>query len=79
MRYVAAEFRRAGLEPGGDDGYFQTASHTSVTHSPEGVYLTLEIGGRSLKIDPNSMRLNDAVAAEIRLASSRRNRRWPRT
>ena len=27
--YVAAEFRRAVLEPGGDDGYFQTASHTS--------------------------------------------------
>ena len=23
--YIAAEFRRAGLEPAGDDGYFQTA------------------------------------------------------
>ena len=23
--YIAAQFRRAGLEPGGDDGYFQTA------------------------------------------------------
>src|SRR5262245_4586655 len=23
--YIAAQFRRAGLEPAGDDGYFQTA------------------------------------------------------
>src|SRR5436190_20032825 len=26
--YIAAQFRRAGLEPAGDDGYFQTASVT---------------------------------------------------
>src|SRR5271157_4624741 len=25
--YIASEFRRAGLEPAGDDGYFQTASY----------------------------------------------------
>src|ERR1051325_4248242 len=26
--YIAAQFRRAGLEPAGDDGYFQTANWT---------------------------------------------------
>jgi hypothetical protein len=26
--YIAAQFRRAGLEPAGDDGYFQTTTHT---------------------------------------------------
>src|SRR5262249_29912455 len=26
-QYIAAEFRRAGLEPVGDDGYFQTARY----------------------------------------------------
>ena len=26
--YIAAQFRRAGLEPAGDDGYFQTATVT---------------------------------------------------
>src|SRR5205823_8339397 len=26
--YIAAQFRRVGLEPAGDDGYFQTASVT---------------------------------------------------
>src|ERR1051325_9508681 len=25
-QYIAAQFRRAGLEPAGDDGYFQTAN-----------------------------------------------------
>ena len=47
--YIAAEFRRAGLEPAGDDGYFQTASFESVTPNAEGLEFTLEIGGHSLK------------------------------
>jgi hypothetical protein len=29
--YIAAQFRRAGLEPAGDDGYFQTANWSMVT------------------------------------------------
>src|ERR1700720_2931124 len=29
--FIAAQFRRAGLEPVGDDGYFQTAPFVSVT------------------------------------------------
>lgn len=28
--YIAAQFRRAGLEPAGDDGYFQTASWAEI-------------------------------------------------
>jgi hypothetical protein len=35
--YIAAQFRRAGLEPGGDDGYFQTANFLSLTPSTEGL------------------------------------------
>src|ERR1044071_329912 len=33
--FVAAQFRRAGLEPGGDDGYFQTAPHATITPNLE--------------------------------------------
>ena len=29
--YIASQFRRLGLEPAGDDGYFQTAAYESVT------------------------------------------------
>src|SRR5262249_48318550 len=31
--YIAAQFRRAGLEPVGDDGYFQTANWVLVEHN----------------------------------------------
>jgi len=46
--YIASEFRRAGLEPAGDDGYFQTAPFTSVTPNAEGLEFTLEAGGRTI-------------------------------
>ena len=38
--YIAAQFRRAGLEPVGDDGYFQNASFQSVKPNPEGLEFT---------------------------------------
>src|SRR4029079_19248884 len=34
--YVAAQFRRAGLEAIGDDGYFQTAAGVSATPQADG-------------------------------------------
>src|SRR5579863_6308150 len=40
--YIAAQFRRAGLEPAGDDGYYQTALYNSVTPNLDGLELTLE-------------------------------------
>lgn len=39
--YIAAQFRRAGLEPVGDDGYFQTANW--VVKAPDAESFTLEI------------------------------------
>src|SRR6478736_4870890 len=32
--YIAAQFRRAGLEPKGDDGYFQTAKFKVIQPGP---------------------------------------------
>jgi hypothetical protein len=40
--YIAAQFRRAGLEPAGDDDYFQTANYVNVTPNVEGMEFTLE-------------------------------------
>ena len=40
--YIAAQFRRAGLEPVGDDGYFQNATYQSVKPNPEGLEFTLD-------------------------------------
>jgi len=40
--YIAAQFRRAGLEPAGDDGYFQTASLADL--GPRGEALQRQLG-----------------------------------
>ncbi len=37
--YIASEFRRAGLEPGGNDGYFQTADFELLTPVKDGFSL----------------------------------------
>jgi hypothetical protein len=63
--YIAAEFRRAGLDPGGDDGYFQAAPFESVTPSNEGVELALEIGGQTLKAEKASLGLLEAAGADL--------------
>jgi hypothetical protein len=56
--YIAAQFRGAGLEPGGDDGYFQTDRATVLEPDLTGFELTLSSGGRRLTADPQSVVLN---------------------
>jgi len=63
--YVAAQFRRAGLEPAGDDGYFQTAVYQSVSTSPDAPELTLEANGATLKADPSAMALQEPAVADL--------------
>jgi len=63
--YIAAEFRRAGLEPAGDDGYFQTANFESVKPNTEGLELTLTIGGKKIKVDPGAVLLRQQSAATL--------------
>ena len=63
--YIASEFRREGLEPAGDDGYFQTAPYASVTPNSQGLELTLETGDRVIKAESASMGLQEAAAADL--------------
>jgi hypothetical protein len=63
--YIAAEFRRAGLEPAGDDGYFQTASFSSVTPNTEGLEFTLEVGGRAIQAGKASMSVQAGAALDL--------------
>ncbi len=39
--YIAAQFRGIGLEPAGDDGYFQTATLTTLTPNYDGFRMML--------------------------------------
>jgi hypothetical protein len=48
--YIAAQFRRAGLEAAGDDGYFQTAELLERQLPKNGTEITIERNGRRLSI-----------------------------
>ena len=48
--YIAAQFRRAGLEPVGDDEYFQTAEMRELEPAKTGFELQIEQGGRVISI-----------------------------
>ena len=56
--YIAAGFRGAGLEPGGDEGYFQTAHWREARFNEEGFSATLRVGekARSLKVAQITLR-----------------------
>src|SRR6266851_5995484 len=49
--YIAAQFRRAGLEPVGDDGYFQTATLIEREPTWDGFEMTVTAGGKTIRID----------------------------
>jgi hypothetical protein len=51
--YIAAQFRRAGLEPAGDDGYFQTADMLQLTPDPEGFEMKFRQGETVLPVPRN--------------------------
>src|SRR6185312_9933798 len=49
--YLAAQFRDAGLAPGGNGrSFFQTADFAQVTPNFEGFHLTVDAGGRSVPV-----------------------------
>ena len=47
--YIASQFRAAGLEPIGDDGYFQTASWSIRAPEPSSYRLGVELDGKSFR------------------------------
>lgn len=51
--YIASQFRRAGLEPAGDDGYFQTATLTVREQNPENFEFTVFAQGKTIHIPPS--------------------------
>ncbi|MEQ8768121.1 MAG: M28 family peptidase [Planctomycetota bacterium] len=45
--YIAAQFRRAGLEPVGDQGYFQIADYQTIGPEPKRCELSVTLNGES--------------------------------
>src|SRR5262249_32937079 len=54
--YIAAQFRRAGLKPAGDNGYFQTGHLLSSEHSAGGAGLSIESGATKISIAAKDLR-----------------------
>jgi Peptidase family M28 len=48
--YIAAQFRRAGLEPGGDNGYFQSARWIQLERPKDPFDCRIEIGGQTISL-----------------------------
>ncbi len=63
--YIAAQFRRAGLEPAGDDGYFQTADYLYVLPNTEGMEVTFEIGGKAFRVPAERIMIQNPRAVQL--------------
>lgn len=64
--YIAAQFRRAGLEPVGDEGYFQNASYQAVKPNPEGLAFSLD----AAKAGEGTMAIQEGVATDLTRAAA---------
>jgi len=63
--YIAAQFRRAGLEPAGDHDYFQTAAYVNVTPNAQGMEFSVEGANGTVKAKSISMALQQAAAVDL--------------
>ncbi|MBL0160439.1 MAG: M20/M25/M40 family metallo-hydrolase [Bryobacterales bacterium] len=63
--YIASQFRRFGLEPAGDEGYFQNAPYIQVTQPMDQFQVTLDAGGKVWKAVPASVMLTSATAVSL--------------
>ena len=63
--YIAAQFRRAGLEPAGDDGYFETANFATVTPNTDGLELSVDTANGPVKAAQASVTLQDPAATDL--------------
>ena len=66
--FVAAQFRRAGLEPVGDDGYFQTAPFATISPDSEGLSLVYDAGGVVTKADPSKIVIQNGAGLDLNRA-----------
>ncbi len=63
--YIAAQFRRAGLEPVGGDGYFQTANWSVAAPDLRAFRLQLAFNGRTLDVGAQQVSFRRASAVEV--------------
>lgn len=60
--FIASQFRRAGLEPAGDDSYFQTATWQLTGRDMSGLRMTFAGGGKSLNVGAQQSTLGYSIS-----------------
>lgn len=83
--YIAAQFRGAGLEPAGDDEYFQTAEYTAILPQKKKLALEITIGGKRYRVAAEDIetaplargvRLTNAPLVKASMARAREISKW---
>lgn len=64
--YLAAQYQRAGLEPMGDDGYFQTANWNFTEADLSGFHLALTAAGTQVSLPAGMLTFTPGAALEAR-------------
>jgi peptidase M28-like protein len=67
--YIAAQFRRAGLEPAGDEGYFQTANWLLTEHEPDAFKLEIHEGSDMIGVASSQVSFSIDIALSLKRAS----------
>ena len=67
--YIAAQFRRAGLEPAGDEGYFQTANWLLAERNMDDFALKIHDGKETISVSKNQVSLSFDDALDLASAA----------
>src|SRR5258708_3301842 len=67
--FIASQFRRAGLEPAGDDGYFQTAHLVTRKANLEGFTMELAAGGETMTLKAADVSVSSPAALDLKSAA----------
>jgi len=67
--YIAAQFRRAGLEPAGDDGYFQTSSWQYAERDMSQFAFHIQAGGKRIEVPASAVDLRVREALSLKDAA----------
>jgi hypothetical protein len=63
--FIAAEFRKAGLQPGGNGDYFQTADFLLRTPNTEGFTFELSHNGQTLRLNADELQIRAVNALDL--------------
>ncbi|MEO7143463.1 MAG: hypothetical protein ABI165_08160, partial [Bryobacteraceae bacterium] len=63
--YIASEFRRIGLKPVGDDGYFQTAAMHQIQSNFDGFSLSVTVDGKTIAASPDDVAVRGGGALDL--------------